>query len=90
MEIKTTVLGERGQIIIPQEIIKDLRLKPNETLMVWKFGNYIVLEKPNKKLAEMLIQSLEKGLKDLSYEEFENERDKENIIREKEFKEWGK
>lgn len=43
----TTTVGERGQVVVPNELRSDLKLKRGEKLLVFsRFGKIIVLVKP--------------------------------------------
>lgn len=52
----TTVLGERGQIVIPKEVRAKLKLNKGDTFMVVVNGEAIVLVP--KKLMENFIKNL--------------------------------
>jgi len=59
MKIETAKLGERGQVVIPQDFREELKLKSGETIVFIKENSSLML-KPSKD-----IQSLERLREDL-------------------------
>lgn len=53
--IRTVVLNDRGQIVIPEEIRKDLQLKPGETLVLVQSDRQLMLEKESS-VAKVLFE----------------------------------
>lgn len=47
-EVKTVKISGKGQISIPKDIRKDLKLKEGETLVMISDGEKIVIQKPEK------------------------------------------
>jgi len=45
MEQEVTVMGERGQVVIPKEVRMKLGLKPKTKLLVIRKGNVVVMKK---------------------------------------------
>ena len=45
MEQEVTVMGERGQVVIPKEVRMKLGLKPKTKLLVIRRGNVVVMRK---------------------------------------------
>jgi len=45
MEQKITVMGERGQVVIPKEVRIKLGLKPKTKLLVIRKGDVVVMKK---------------------------------------------
>jgi len=57
----TTTLGARGQVVIPAEARKELKLKPGDHLMVSsKFGKVLSMFKADQmsELVEMIMKSV--------------------------------
>jgi len=64
----STVIGEKGQVVIPKEMRDDLKLKKGEKLLVFGFGNMIALMrfsnlKKFMKYLEEDLRSLKKIIK---------------------------
>lgn len=64
MEFKTIKVSEKGQIVIPTEIRKELKIKKGEQLLLIRKGRKIMIEKPEeisraakKDFQDMLILS---------------------------------
>ncbi len=49
----TTVLGERGQIVIPKALRESLRLKKGDVFMMMRHGQKLMLI-PSRELKEMI------------------------------------
>jgi AbrB family looped-hinge helix DNA binding protein len=45
MEQEVTVIGERGQVVIPKEVRMKLGLEPKTKLLVIRRGNVVVMKK---------------------------------------------
>ena len=45
MKVRTVVMNERGQIVIPEELRKDLGLKSGQTLVLLEVGDELLLRK---------------------------------------------
>jgi len=45
MEQEVTVIGERGQVVIPKEVRMKLGLKPRTRLLVTRKGDVVVMKK---------------------------------------------
>jgi len=45
MEQEVTVMGERGQVVIPKEVRMKLGLKPKTKLLVIRRGNVVLMRK---------------------------------------------
>jgi len=56
MEQEVTVVGERGQVVIPKEVRVKLGLKPKTRLLVVRRGDVVVMKKLN---LEQEIRGLE-------------------------------
>ena len=52
-KIRTVTVNERGQIVIPEDVRKDLHLKKASTLVLIQKGNEVVLRKENEILKEL-------------------------------------
>ena len=52
--VGSTVVGERGQIVIPKEFRDKLGLEPGETLVVMHHGHGPVLLFPAKQMQDMM------------------------------------
>jgi AbrB family looped-hinge helix DNA binding protein len=52
--IGSTVVGERGQVVIPKEFREKLGLKPGETLVVMHNGHGPILLFPAKQMQNMV------------------------------------
>jgi len=68
MEIDTTTLGERGQIVIPQDIRQDLQLRKGEKFIIVRTEGKIILE-PMKNLKANVLEELREDLIDLKIAE---------------------
>lgn len=68
MDIEITKLGERGQVVIPQEIRNQLHLKKGEKFLVVKSNNKIILE-PVKKMKARVLDEIKKDLIDIKIAE---------------------
>ncbi len=78
MEIEITKLGERGQVVIPQEIRKSLHLKKGEKFLVAKSDDKIIFE-PIKNIKAKTIDGIKEDLIDMKivakyWEEFKRGR----------------
>ncbi len=79
-KIKTVTLGERGQVVIPEEFRIDLKLKKNETLVLIEKNGELIIKKQEavlRKLSEeddedfFWLKLAEESLKDV----WDNEED---------------
>jgi AbrB family looped-hinge helix DNA binding protein len=52
--IGTTIVGERGQVVIPKEFRDQLSLEPGETLVVMYNGHGPILLFPAKHMQDMV------------------------------------
>lgn len=52
--VGSTVVGERGQVVIPKEFREKLGLTPGETLVVMHHGHGPILLLPAKKMQDMV------------------------------------
>jgi AbrB family looped-hinge helix DNA binding protein len=52
--VGSTVVGERGQVVIPKEFRDKLGLEPGETLVVMHHGHGPILLLPAKKMQDMV------------------------------------
>ncbi|MEI7512932.1 MAG: AbrB/MazE/SpoVT family DNA-binding domain-containing protein [Candidatus Uhrbacteria bacterium] len=52
--VGSTVVGERGQIVIPKEFREKLGLKPGETLVVMHHGHGPILLLPVQQMQDMV------------------------------------
>ena len=68
-------VGEKGQVVIPSSARKSLHINTKDKLLTFVIGNYIVLEKPNKDIADLVIKSLKEGLKSAKFEDIEKMRE---------------
>ena len=68
MEIDTTTLGERGQIVIPQDIRQDLQLRKGEKFIIVRTEGKVILE-PMKNLKANVLEELREDLIDLKIAE---------------------
>lgn len=59
-ELKTVKVSQKGQIVIPTSIQKELKIKKGDELLLVKKGRKIMLEKPQR-----LAKSVEDDFKDL-------------------------
>lgn len=64
MEIETSKMGERGQVVVPQEFRKGLKLKKGEKFIVVKDDNKLIFE-PMKNLKAKAIEELNEDLLDI-------------------------
>jgi len=65
----TTTMGARGQVVIPAQARKDLKLKPGDQLMVMgKFGKVLGLMK-----AEQLTEVIDKIMESVDSKEWKKE-----------------
>jgi len=60
MEFKTIKVSEKGQIVIPTDIRKELKIKKGEQLLLIRKGNKIMIEK-----AEEISKKAKKDFQDL-------------------------
>ena len=56
MELKTIKLSEKGQISIPKEIRKDMRLKKGDKLVLMAKGQQLILQKADLVLKKLGIE----------------------------------
>jgi AbrB family looped-hinge helix DNA binding protein len=59
----STIIGEKGQVVIPKEAREDLKLKKGEKLLVFGMGEMIALMKFSN--LKKFMEYLEKHLKSL-------------------------
>ena len=64
MEIDITKLGERGQIVIPQEMRNQLHLKKGEKFLVVRSDSKIIFE-PIRKMKAKIIEKVQDDLIDM-------------------------
>lgn len=64
MEIDISKMGERGQVVIPQEFREELRLKKGEKFLVVKEDDKIIFE-PMKSLKAKTLKDLREDLIDM-------------------------
>lgn len=66
MEQEVTVIGERGQVVIPKEVRMSLGLKPRTKLLVVRRGDAVVMRKldleQERKALEALLKRVEKRI----------------------------
>lgn len=79
MEIEMSKIGERGQIVIPQEFRKELNVKTGEKILLFKTDSKIVLE-PVKKLKARVWQELKEDIIDAKIAEKRWEEIKEGKV----------
>jgi len=76
--IRTVLMNDRGQIVIPEEIRNDLKLKPKETLVLIEKDGEITIRKESS-IAEKIISEDEFWNK-VSKKSLENAWDKEDKV----------
>ncbi len=54
--IGSTVMGERGQIVIPKDIRDRLKIKPGAKMMVMQHGDSPIMLLPIEQMQEMIRQ----------------------------------
>lgn len=54
MRIRTATMGERGQIVIPEEMRTDLNLQKKEALVLIERNNEIILRKESEVIPKIL------------------------------------
>lgn len=54
--IGSTVMGERGQVVIPKDIRDRLRIKPGAKIMVMQHGDSPIMLLPVEQMQEMIRQ----------------------------------
>lgn len=64
MEIDISKMGERGQVVIPQEFREELKLKKGEKFLVVKEDDKIIFE-PMKSLKAKTLKDLREDLIDM-------------------------
>ena len=79
IKAEVTIMSEKGQVVIPQTLRKELDIKPKTKLLVYKKGDLLILKKleiPDivKEWDEIVAQMDKKGLK-MSFEEIQKEVD---------------
>jgi len=66
MEEEITVVGKRGQVVIPKEVRVKLGLKPKTKLLVTRRGNAVVMKKLNleeeRRKLEEVFKSIDKKI----------------------------
>jgi len=78
-EAEVTTMSEKGQVVIPQMMRKELELTPKTKLLVYRKDNLLILKKleiPDlaKEWDDIVKQMSKKGLK-MSFEEIQKEVD---------------
>jgi len=53
MKMRTVVLNDRGQIVIPEELRKDLDLKAGQTLVLVEVGDELLLRKEESVVSDL-------------------------------------
>ncbi len=84
-KIRTVKVNERGQIVIPEEIRKDLGIKESSVLVMIEENNEIILKKESEILKEM--DGEEQFWKSLTRESMKRAWNKEDEIWDKLYKE---
>ena len=87
MEMEISKMGERGQIVIPQDFRNELKVKPGEKFVVVKTGDKLILQQMSK-MKSGAIEKLKEDLIDMKIaeEKFkELEEGKVNSYTEEEF-----
>ena len=56
LRVRTVSMGERGQIVIPEDMRKDLELQGKETLVLIEKGGEIVIRKEFKVVKSLLAE----------------------------------
>ena len=82
-KIRTVTVNERGQIVIPEDVRKDLHLKKASTMVLIKKGEELVLRKE----ADILEDLEDTFWKGVAQHSLENAWSKEDEIWEKIYKE---
>ncbi|MGA3111193.1 MAG: AbrB/MazE/SpoVT family DNA-binding domain-containing protein [Candidatus Bathyarchaeia archaeon] len=76
-EPKVTTISEKGQVVIPQSIRKELGIKPKNKFLVYGRGDTIIMKKlelPSlKKEWEDIFKLMDKKALKISDEEIQNE-----------------
>jgi len=66
MEQEVTVIGERGQVVIPKEVRMKLGLKPRTKLLVVRRGDAVIMKKldleQERRELEVLFRRVDKRL----------------------------
>ena len=68
MEIEISKMGERGQIVIPQEFREELQIKTGEKFIIVKSDDKLILQQM-KKLRAKTIEQLKEDLVDMKIAE---------------------
>lgn len=68
-------VGKKGQVVIPPEITSKFGLRSGEKVFIRERYQYLILEKPKKMFGEKIVNLLKEGLKDVTYEDVEKERE---------------
>ena len=68
MELEIRQMGERGQIVIPQEFREKLKLKKGEKFLMFETENKIILE-PMKKILAKNLERIKEDLIDIKIAE---------------------
>jgi AbrB family looped-hinge helix DNA binding protein len=79
VDAEVTIMSEKGQVVIPQALRKELGIKPKTKLLVYKKDDMLILKKleiPDlvKEFDEIVAQMDKKGLK-MSFKEIQKEVD---------------
>ena len=76
-EPEVTTISEKGQVVIPQSIRKEMGIKPKNKFLVYGRGDTIIMKKlelPNlKKEWEDIFKMMDKKALKISEEEIQNE-----------------
>jgi len=75
MKTRIIKVGAHGDILIPGEITRAVKLKPEDNIVVREDYDYLVIEKPKKMFGEKIEKLLKKGLKDVEWNDIEKERE---------------
>lgn len=68
MKIEISKIGERGQIVIPQDFREELNIKKGEKFLIVKSNNKLILQQMSKLKAES-IEQLNEDLVDMKIAE---------------------
>jgi len=74
MEFQTVRVGRRGQVVIPLEFRKEIKIKPKENIIAVRIGKKIFYEKIGDFLTDRFVMLLQKGLKKTSWKDVEKQR----------------
>ncbi len=60
MKMRTVFLNDRGQVVIPEDVRKDLRLQSGQALVLFEVNGEILLKKESSVVKELLDSRDEK------------------------------